>query len=116
MYIGSRIKRLRETLGDMGILVLPIFCGSDPDRTNYMHVAVSPPLSRQSVAQACASRPIVPPMTRTEIVKRIGTIKDRCDNVVNFPAKLAEQTVFVPSNDPEVAIPPLGTRVAARDD
>lgn len=87
MDIGSRNQRLRETLEGMGLFVVPIFCESDPQRIDYMHVSADLPSHvRHGVTENPACKTVAAPMASSKIGKVISSAESPGNNVVNFPS------------------------------
>jgi hypothetical protein len=89
MDVGSRNRRLRETLEGMGLYVLPIYSESDPSRIDYLHVSAGlPTYPSKSLAEPAASSSIVAPVPGTQVTQDVPAPESQLNNVVDFPSVL----------------------------
>jgi hypothetical protein len=94
MDVASRNQRLREALEGMGLYVLPIFCESDSERIDYMHVSVALPRYVHGVTEIAASSAVAQPVTSSQIEEAVGPVESHGDNVVDLPTVVRTKPIL----------------------
>jgi hypothetical protein len=107
MDVGSRNNRLCETLQGMGLFVLPVFAGDDPNQIDHMLVSVSLPRRIEQGTEDASGAPVATPMTSSEIGMTIKPAKDGGLNVVDFPTVFRKLAVVGEADHLAVAVHPV---------